>query len=111
MVMIDLGTNDYSTEPHPSDEEFSNGLSAFVGTVQKDYPTAQVLLICSYNLTDSQCGNIEAVAESKEVHFLRLDKALVSSLGCNYHPDQAAQQAISDFVTPFVESLFVAHEN
>ena len=106
VVMIDLGTNDYSTEPHPSDAEFTAGLSSFVSALQGDYPGAKVLLLCPYNLTDLQCGNVRSAATATGVTYLRLPTALVSSLGCNYHPDKTSQEALSDFITPLVETLF-----
>ena len=108
VVMIDLGTNDYSTEPHPSDQDFTTGLTSFVSTVQVDYPRAKVLLLCPYNLTDSQCDNVRSAAAATGVTYLRLPTELVGSLGCNYHPDKASQQTLSDFVTPHIEVLFTS---
>lgn len=111
VIVINLGTNDYSTEPHPSDRQFAEGLDSFLRTVQRDYTHAQIALLCPYKLTDAQCALIEAVAEERAVSYLRLDADLVQSLGCNSHPDQEAQKALSAAINPLVGTLFAASKS
>jgi hypothetical protein len=45
-VIINLGTNDYSTQPHPSDDEFIGGYVDFVARARTAYPAAQFFALC-----------------------------------------------------------------
>jgi len=104
--LINLGTNDYSTEPHPTDEAFSTGLSTFVGVIQSDYPSAKIGLLCPFSLTDQQCDNIQSVALAMRVEYFRLNPELVQSYGCVMHPDYTAQQSLATAIEPLIVKLF-----
>ena len=47
LVYVMLGSNDYSTNPTPSDEQFINGLISFLDQIHLDYPDAIIVAACS----------------------------------------------------------------
>ena len=111
LVMIMLGTNDYSTQPVPSDNQFISGLNAFVSAVQHDYPSAQLLLACAPMNNGNQCRNIELVATSthtKSVAFVGIPNSVLDdgdTYGCDYHPSQQQQQSIANYIIPVISKL------
>ena len=47
LVIVMLGSNDYSTEPNPTDNEFITGLTNFLDLIHSDYKDAKVLAMCA----------------------------------------------------------------
>ena len=106
VVSIALGTNDYSTEPHPSDDDFINAYLDFITQIKDDYPRAKILCICEPNPQGNQEANIRTVASMAGAEFLRIDDSIYSyGVGCDGHPNAKAQQAISKYVIPKLQEM------
>jgi lysophospholipase L1-like esterase len=87
VVLVMLGSNDYSTEPNPSDEDFTNGLVEFLSLIRSDYPSALIAAMCAPSNHGSQCANIEKAAAQTSSSFVAMDSSLyVSPDGCDGHP-------------------------
>lgn len=61
-VVINLGTNDYSTQPSPPQEIFETGYKDFIAQIQQQYSSqTPFFLVCgpliSKNLKDEQFSN------------------------------------------------------
>ena len=54
-VVINLGTNDYSTEPHPSDDQFITGYVTFVSMLQHQWPQMKVFAVCGPMISGVVC--------------------------------------------------------
>ena len=106
MILVHLGTNDFSTQPAPSDSQFTTGLIDFVHVLQADYPNAKIGLICSPKMASSNCVYISnaAVATNTTYAYIPSD-AMVKPDGCDGHPSIAAQESIAAYVMPAVESM------
>jgi len=105
LVAVYLGANDYSTDPHPTDDEFVGAYLAFVARIKADYPAAKLLLL-SDNFSGSSNGNIkvanvQAVAsQSGSAFFLFPSTLHVLPTGCNGHPSTQQQKGMADSLLP-----------
>jgi lysophospholipase L1-like esterase len=87
VVLVMLGSNDYSTTPNPSDEDFTNGLVDFITLIAKDYPTALIGAMCAPSNHGNQCANIENATKITNSAFVHMDSSLyVYPNGCDGHP-------------------------
>jgi hypothetical protein len=106
LVVVMLGSNDYSTEPHPSDEQFTGALTAFAQQIQHDYPAAKLLLMCSPSANvENQCRNINDAATQTGAFYLGIPADVYVSYGCDGHPSAATQENIASNVIPMVQSI------
>jgi lysophospholipase L1-like esterase len=108
LAWIMLGTNDYSTEPHPSDEQFVNGFLSLVSQIQNDYSlsNSKILLICAPGSPSIQCTNIKAAAEKANVNYFAIsDDVWSGGRGCSGHPSQATQQNMANAIIPTIQKL------
>jgi lysophospholipase L1-like esterase len=106
MVYVMLGSNDYSTEPVPSDSQFVDGLVNFVNQIKFDYPKALVITACAPSAHGNQCANIEKAAAITGIEYLYIDPSVLSGgYGCDDHPDCVSQQNISLIIISFLQPL------
>jgi hypothetical protein len=107
--MPHLGTNDYSTDPVPSDDQFTNGLVDFLNRIANDYPAAAIGAMCAPSARGNQCENIQkatTLVNVSNVRYLFITPDVYSGgYGCDYHPSAKTQQNIAAIVMPFVEEL------
>lgn len=107
LVIVMLGTNDYSTSPQPSDDQFISGLSSFISTIQADYK-AKVLALCAPGSPAIQCQNIaKAAAISSASYFAIPDAVWEGGSGCSGHPYVTTQQNMAAAILPTVQSLLL----
>ena len=112
-VLVYLGANDYSTEPHPSDQEFVDGYLAFVGAIRLDYPASRVLLLSDEFGSGAAAGggvkaaNVARVAAASGAQFFKFPAAVMAEgpSGCNGHPSVQTQRNMAVAVGPVVASL------
>lgn len=107
VVLVMLGTNDYSTEPNPTDEQFTDGLIDFIAIIQRDYPNARaVVAACSPSAKGNQCANIKAAAERTGAVYVFVDPDCYNGgYGCDMHPNAVSQQFIADVIAPALKSI------
>jgi len=106
VVFVMLGTNDYSTDPVPSDTQFINGLTSLLQVITRDYPSAKVIAACSPHQRLNQCKNIEISASNVGASYLNIDANVYNAgYGCDNHPNQATSVNIAAIVTPAIRSL------
>jgi lysophospholipase L1-like esterase len=104
-VLVVLGANDYSTDPHPSDGDFVRGLVALLARVKLDYPAAAVGAFCEPHPSGNQCANIQRATELTKTTYLEIPTSVIVSEGCDSHPSIESQRNIADVVTPVVKSM------
>lgn len=111
IVLVMLGTNDYSTQPQPSDAQFTSGLVAFLQRIIADYPAAKghIAAMCAPMQTGNQCANIQRATQLAGVNYVFVDPDTLSGgYGCDGHPNAATQQNIANVVAPAVKSMLGA---
>jgi hypothetical protein len=102
VVVINLGTNDFSTAVDPTPKEFADGYVAFLRHIRANYKDALILLTCgpmlgATELTKVRDGIATAIATLADPRIKSFDLAIQSSLtGCGGHPNVAAHQKMAD---------------
>ncbi|MDQ8202161.1 polysaccharide deacetylase family protein [Pelagicoccus sp. SDUM812003] len=110
VVVIALGINDFSTTPHPSQEQYAGGYGDFIETLRSHYPDAHI--ICTYLSSmdavaaDYIAAAVEASGDSK-VHFadVRYNLEAPADFGTHYHPNIVGQTKIADAFIPVFDSI------
>lgn len=109
VVTVLLGTNDYSTQPEPTDEQFTSGLTNLANQIHRDYPSAKVLLVCSPALTAWQCNNVAQAADNTGSTYVQIPASVFTGgYGCSGHPSKQTQQNMAEAIQPALEGLLLA---
>ena len=109
LVVINLGTNDYSpSEEHiPSDEQFTSAYVDFMSSILKNAPDAHIIAACSTVTTC--CKNTEAAVKrmasaGSRVHYVHLpDLNYDTDYGCDWHPNFNGHRKYADTIIKYVE--------
>jgi len=107
VVVINLGENDFTQGPTPSDMEFVDAYRSLLAKFREDYPRA---LIVTYNLEEDE-RVMRVVGEA--VHLRRADgdenleqfsysKLPRTERGCQNHPSVAAHRRMAEELAEYV---------
>jgi lysophospholipase L1-like esterase len=110
VVVINLGTNDFSTgDPGTA---FEDGLLAFVEDIRGRYPGAPILLATSPMLGgDAHAqhrAHLQAVVDAAGDGVRLVDIAEQDpddGLGCDFHPGPVTQQKMADALVPVIQEV------
>lgn len=113
LVVINLGTNDYSTNNDPSSGEFTETYEQMLTTLRQRYPHAWILCTLGPLLSGSDLAtalaNINAAVTARAgkgdervlVHEFTTGNP---SPGCDYHPSLATHDAMAAQLIPVIAS-------
>jgi len=108
-VVINLGTNDYSTEPHPPQDIFENAFHKFLGLLSTNYkPDTQYFLVCGPLISNPCCEYVQNVVSSSSdnVHYVDMQNILDNSdRGCNYHPNVSGHLKMFNVLSPIMQKV------
>ncbi|MGC4063985.1 MAG: SGNH/GDSL hydrolase family protein [Polyangiaceae bacterium] len=104
LVVINLGTNDYSSDKDPTDSEFTSAYVGLLENIRSHYADAYILctigpMLSGTDLTTAR-KNIAAAVETRhtagdpKVEAYELTTGNPSP-GCSYHPDLTTHQAMA----------------
>jgi hypothetical protein len=107
LVILDLGVNDFSSEPRANDQEFVQGYTAFLERVRSDYPKAEIICFADEgwpNYKDKVLEAIQARTEAgeKRIQFVGHPGFQPKELGCDWHPNTASDQVLAGILEPVV---------
>jgi lysophospholipase L1-like esterase len=114
VVVINLGTNDFSTDGDPSETEFVAAYTDFLAHIRSKYPKAHVLcliptLLGGADLTTAQSHIEKAVSERNAAgdakvtsHSLSFEQ---SGWGCDWHPSASTHASMGAALTSELELL------
>jgi lysophospholipase L1-like esterase len=106
LVYVQLGTNDYSTYPQPTDEQFRQGYAVFLAQIRFDYPDAKLLIACAPMKNVNQCENILAVSKTNNVQYVDIPSSTMDgAVGCSGHPNAQGQMNLANYILPTIRSL------
>ncbi|MEM7154644.1 MAG: SGNH/GDSL hydrolase family protein [Myxococcota bacterium] len=103
VVVINLGTNDFSTDDDPSQTQFSEAYLALLVHLREVYPSAMMLVVApslfgaEASLVQGYLGDVVArrrAAGDARVAFADINVAWLGS-GCDGHPDVATHEAMA----------------
>jgi hypothetical protein len=106
-VVINLGTNDFSTNTDPSEAQFTSAYRGFLLHVRERYPHARILctigpLLSGADLTNVRKYIANAVADSGDDNMTTFEleaQSAMDGLGCDYHPSLKTHQKMADQLT------------
>lgn len=105
LVVVALGTNDFSTAVKPSQAQYSSAYKDFIGRIRGYHPAAEILCL-TYPVDDFQGRYVEALVKEvnaqgdAKVHWANLPALAASELGCHSHPNVAGHRRYSDALVP-----------
>ncbi len=119
IVVINLGTNDYSYTGRDEyyQGEFFDAYYKFLGTVREANPDAEI--VCTLGIMGSELlGQIEGAANAysedtgdERVHIMKFDyQDEEDGYGGDYHPSVATQRKAADQLTEYLRGLLSGEE-
>lgn len=111
LVVIHLGTNDFSTRPHPSREEFRAAYLRILGTLRAAYGNETPILCVAPRVDGPAFDYLRELCD--EAPYPNLGFAAVlpgycngdSDLGSSAHPNYAGQRKMAMLLIPYVSTL------
>jgi lysophospholipase L1-like esterase len=114
-VVINLGTNDFSTKPFPDKDAFESGYENLINEVIKEYGDLPVFCVVG-PMTDEPCysyvkdmvENFRSVYQKKNVYFVGIPTYLMipdKDLGSDGHPNYSGSRKMAAHVTPVISSI------
>ena len=111
-VVINLGTNDYSSVPFPEDEEFITAYMQLLDVIRARYPEATIFAVAGPLMLGPASRVIETAVERFQINnkddrlqFVLVENNLDSSaedLGCDFHPNVHGHRKIADQLIPVI---------
>lgn len=112
LVIINLGANDFSTEPHPYRSEFVNAYCEIIDSVRARYgEQTKILSIMPYAIALEQepmFADIMQRQADKPTYFLRMPVDYLnwdSDRGAVWHPNYQGQKKMAMFMIPYVATI------
>lgn len=105
VVVVALGTNDFSTAVKPSREQYVSAYKAFLQRLRGLFPSAA--LVCVSFAADSFQGpyvdamvqEVNAAGDAK-VHWVGMPALTNTEVGCDWHPNVAGHKKFADVLVP-----------
>lgn len=115
VVVINLGTNDFSTQPFPDKTVFKAGYEKLIDEVKKQYGEVPVFCIVGpmidepcYSYVKELVEDFRSVYQRKNVYFVGIPTYLMDpdkDLGSDTHPNYSGQRKMAAHVLPVISSI------
>ncbi|MBN1577997.1 MAG: hypothetical protein JW913_15665 [Chitinispirillaceae bacterium] len=109
VIVVSLGTNDFSTHPHPTRELFLNRYYAFVREVYAVSPDAHLVCLASsrepFRSYVKDFVRREIGEGNRNISFFTYDRVPDWEHGCNWHPNVKAHQRIAEKLAAFIRPI------
>ncbi len=113
-VVINLGTNDFSTKPHPDKTVFQDAYQDLIDRVQSNYTDVTIFCICGPMIGEPCATYIKEVVNqtrqnntNDKVYYIEIDTSVLtmSDRGSDWHPNIKGQQKIANAITPVIKEM------
>ena len=113
-VVINLGTNDFSSQPFPAADVFVNAYRELLTAVRARYPDSEIvaaagpLMMGQAPALIRQAVELQQAAGDTRVHFVLLEDTLSRSaedFGCDWHPNISGHQKMADQLRPALQEI------
>lgn len=109
VVVVCLGTNDFSSRPYPDKNVFIYNYTAFIQHLMDIYPGVKIVCLTS----DKQpvCSYVKKIVDKfqsdgvTDVHSVVYAPVAYHNRGCDWHPNIAAHEKISQKLVKTIEPL------
>ena len=111
LVVINLGTNDFSLPPYPTEEEFVDGYCNLLSQVRTLYGDIPVICVCPPTTGEPLNGYLRKAKDRMEgspVYVIELTKGLyndTSDLGSAWHPNYSGQLKMAMGLIPYISTV------
>lgn len=114
LVMINLGTNDFSTRPHPDSAMFVRAYKRLMAEVHKHYPDVPLFTISGPLMNAPASRYIRAAGTSyrqshnARIRFVELPSDLLiepDDYGADHHPAKSGQKKMADYIYPHLKAF------
>ncbi len=110
VVILFLGTNDFSTNPKPDPDFFVLAYEKLIQKIRGHYPKAWILCLGRKDMPDMASAVWDAVHREKKIGNIRLRYISIqpfnaADMGCDGHPKVADHKRLADHLTPFIARL------
>ena len=111
-VVINLGTNDFSTEPYPDSAVFEAAYNMLVDTVRTNYPGVTIFCVsgpmigepCTHYVRDVVAEQQLREGRDKDIFFIEIPRSIMTDTdwGCAMHPNIYGANKMADVVAPMI---------
>jgi lysophospholipase L1-like esterase len=115
VVVINLGTNDFSTQPFPDKAVFKAGYEKLINDVRKEYGDIPVFCVVGpmidepcYSYVKEMVEEFRTVYQKKNVYFVGIPIYLMipdKDLGSDTHPNYSGAKKMAAHVMPVISSV------
>ncbi|MFH1197746.1 MAG: SGNH/GDSL hydrolase family protein [bacterium] len=111
-VVINLGTNDFSTEPYPDKSVFQKAYLKLINRVRALYPGVTIFCVCGPMIEEPCLGYIKEVIEGeqkntrdKDIFFIVIQRSMMTGedWGCDFHPNIKGMNKISKLLAEEIQ--------
>jgi lysophospholipase L1-like esterase len=112
VVVINLGTNDFSTKPYPDKDVFQRAYLDLIKRVRLLYPGVTIFCLCG-PMIEEPClsyirevvGNDQLMKREKDVFFIEIKRSALADTdwGCDMHPNIYGMQKMADMIVPAIK--------
>ncbi|MGC4065949.1 MAG: SGNH/GDSL hydrolase family protein [Polyangiaceae bacterium] len=104
-VVVNLGTNDFSTDPDPTEDEFATSYVQLLRKIRQNHPKAFILctigpMLGGEDLDKAARAIARAVTARKSEGDMRLESHVLTTRndnpGCDYHPGIETHRAMAE---------------
>jgi lysophospholipase L1-like esterase len=107
-VIINLGTNDFSTEPSPPEQVFAQGYEALIADVRRVYPNVPIFCVAGPRMRGPANAYIQAIVDRQRAkdggrtHLALIQDTLQmpADYGCDSHPGITGHRKMADQLKP-----------
>jgi lysophospholipase L1-like esterase len=112
-VIINLGTNDFSTQPEPPEQVFAQGYEALIADVRRVYPEVPIFCVAGPRMQGPANTYIQAIVQRQRAkdggrtHLALLQDTLQrpADYGCDSHPGITGHRKMADQLKPVLSSV------
>ncbi len=114
-IVINLGTNDFSTQPYPDKAVFKKGYENLINEVRKQYGDSPIFCVVGpmidepcYSYVKEMVDDFREVYQKKNVYFVGIPTYLMNrgkDLGSDSHPNYLGQRKMAAHVLPVISSI------
>jgi Carbohydrate esterase 2 N-terminal/GDSL-like Lipase/Acylhydrolase family len=107
-VVINLGTNDFSTQPYPDSSVFVDAYCRLIDTVRSLYPGVTIFCVtgpmieepCTHYVREAVKEEQQREGRDKDVFFIEIPRSMMSDTdwGCDLHPNVYGANKMADVV-------------
>jgi lysophospholipase L1-like esterase len=109
-VVINLGTNDFSTEPKPGEAAFISGYVKLLDRVRSKYPEAHIFICVGPTQSEPFFKCMKTMLkgiQDKKVHEVIMAPLKAGDWGCDYHPNVKTAARMAKELVKEMRKVFV----